>query len=79
MEIIQHTYDVYKSIREVLSQARVKAYSAINFTMVEACREIGHRIDKAVGDRAEYDKGLLKYLAQQLTTEFVKGFTCAVI
>jgi predicted nuclease of restriction endonuclease-like (RecB) superfamily len=42
--------------------------------MVEAYWEIGRQIEDAVGDRAEYGKGLLKYLSKQLTEEFGKGF-----
>jgi predicted nuclease of restriction endonuclease-like (RecB) superfamily len=66
---------IYKSIRDTLAQARAKVYAAINFAMVEAYWEIGRQLDEAVGDRAEYGKGLLKYLAQQLTDEFGRGFT----
>jgi hypothetical protein len=42
--------------------------------MVEAYWDIGRQIDEAVGERAEYGKGLLRYLAEQLTVEFGKGF-----
>jgi predicted nuclease of restriction endonuclease-like (RecB) superfamily len=66
--------NVYKGIRDTLAQARAKAYTAINFAMVEAYWEIGRQIENAVGERAEYGKGLLKYLAEQLTEEFGKGF-----
>jgi predicted nuclease of restriction endonuclease-like (RecB) superfamily len=66
--------NVYKSIRDTLAQARSKVYAAINFAMVEAYWEIGRQIEDAVGDRAEYGKGLLKYLSKQLTAEFGKGF-----
>ena len=66
---------VYHSIRDTLSKARAKVYTAINSTMVEAYWEIGRQIDEAVGERAEYGKGLLRYLAGQLTSEFGKGFT----
>ncbi len=66
---------VYHSIRDTLAKARAKVYTAINSTMVEAYWEIGRQIDEAVGERAEYGKGLLRYLAGQLTSEFGKGFT----
>jgi predicted nuclease of restriction endonuclease-like (RecB) superfamily len=66
--------NLYKGIRDTLAQARSKAYTAINFAMVEAYWEIGRQIDDAVGNRAEYGKGLLKYLSEQLTEEFGKGF-----
>jgi predicted nuclease of restriction endonuclease-like (RecB) superfamily len=65
---------VYQGIRNTLEKARSKAYSAVNFAMVEAYWDIGGQIDQAIGDRAEYGKGLLRYLAQQLTVEFGKGF-----
>jgi predicted nuclease of restriction endonuclease-like (RecB) superfamily len=67
--------NIYQGIRDTLAQARMKAYTAINFAMVEAYWEIGRQIEEAVGDRAEYGKGLLKYLANHLTVEFGKGFT----
>jgi predicted nuclease of restriction endonuclease-like (RecB) superfamily len=68
---------VYQSIRTVLTNARQKAYSAINFAMVEAYWEIGRQIMEAQGSdsRAEYGTGLIKYLAERLTREFGKGFT----
>ncbi|MCL1928986.1 MAG: DUF1016 N-terminal domain-containing protein, partial [Treponema sp.] len=66
--------EIYKSIRTVLDAARQKAYSAINFAMVEAYWEVGRQIEQAVGDRAEYGKGLLQYISIRLTEEFGKGF-----
>jgi hypothetical protein len=67
--------DVYNNIRAVLATARQKAYSAINSAMVEAYWEVGRQIEQAVGDRAEYGKGLLQYISQKLSAEFGKGFT----
>ena len=65
---------IYQSIRDTLAQARANAFKAINFAMVEAYWEIGRQIEHAVGERAEYGKGLLKFLAKGLTEEFGKGF-----
>ena len=65
---------IYKSIRDILAEARIRTFTAINFAMVEAYWEIGRQIEAAVGSRAEYGKGLLKYLAGQLMEEFGKGF-----
>jgi predicted nuclease of restriction endonuclease-like (RecB) superfamily len=65
---------VYLNIRTVLVAARQKVYSTINSAMVEAYWEIGRQIEEAVGDRAEYGKGLLKFLSTRLTKEFGKGF-----
>lgn len=67
--------NIYQGIRNTLAEARSKAYSAVNSAMVEAYWEIGRQIDEAVGERAEYGKGLLQFLAQHLTEEFGKGFT----
>jgi hypothetical protein len=66
---------VYQGIRQTLATARAKAYAAVNSAMVEAYWEIGRQIEEAVGGRAEYGKGLLRYLSEQLTKEFGKGFT----
>ncbi|NGM17515.1 DUF1016 family protein [Eggerthellaceae bacterium zg-893] len=61
-------------IREVLEQARKNVGRAINFEMVSAYWEIGRQINDAIGERADYGKQLLKYLSEQLTEEFGKGF-----
>ena len=66
---------IYRGIRDTLAQARAKACAAINFAMVEAYWDIGRQIDKAIGERAEYGKGLLQYVSERLTAEFGKGFT----
>jgi len=69
--------DTYGKVRETVLIAKNKVYTAVNFAMVEAYWEIGKEIAEAVGDRAEYGKQLLKYLSEQLTKEFGKGFTVA--
>ena len=68
-------YSVFESIRELLIDARTTVYKAVNFTMVQTYWEVGRQIDTTVGDRAEYGKGLLKFLSEKLTAEFGKGFT----
>lgn len=67
--------DIHQDIRDILSQARSKSYTAINTAMVEAYWEIGRQIDEAIGERAEYGRGLLTYLSKELTLEFGKGFS----
>jgi len=69
-------YQIYNQIREILATARVKAYSAVNFAMVEAYWLIGKKIVEAQAgnERAEYGAQLLKYLSEQLTRDFGKGF-----
>ena len=75
MQLVSFDSSIYQGIRDTLAAARTKVFTAINFAMVEAYWDIGGQIDEAVGERAEYGKGLLRYLAQQLTAEFGKGFT----
>lgn len=69
----------YKVIRNSVISAQGKIYTAVNSEMVQAYWEIGEQIYLACGenDRAEYGKGLLKYLSEKLTAEFGKGFTVA--
>jgi predicted nuclease of restriction endonuclease-like (RecB) superfamily len=67
---------IYGQIREILTTARAKAYSAVNFAMGEAYWQIGKQIveSQAGNERAEYGTQLLKYLSEQLTRDFGKGF-----
>lgn len=68
--------DIYQSIRSIIVDAQHKVYKAVNFNMVMAYWNIGKLIYEASGQqgRAEYGKELLKYLSNQLTGEFGKGF-----
>lgn len=76
-EIITKPEESYRIIRESLLNAQTKLYAAVNSAMVQAYWEIGQEIHKACeeNDRAGYGKKLLKYLSEQLTKEFGKGFT----
>jgi predicted nuclease of restriction endonuclease-like (RecB) superfamily len=67
---------IYSQIKEILSDARRKAYSAVNFAMVEAYWHIGKQIVETQdnNERAEYGTSLLKYLSERLTVDFGKGF-----
>jgi len=66
---------VYQNIRTALVAARQKVYTAINTAMVQAYWDIGRQIMEAQKcQRAEYGKGLIKYLVERLTAEFGKGF-----
>lgn len=66
----------YTQIRDILTAARNKVYSAANFAMVEAYWHIGKSIvEKQGGEtRAEYGTKLLSELSEQLTADFGKGF-----
>jgi len=74
-QLLPDNENVYNAIRNTLAEARSKTITAINFAMVQAYWDIGRQIDEEIGERAEYGQGLLRYLAQQLTSEFGKGFT----
>lgn len=67
---------LFERIRSILTSARQRAYSAVNFAMVESYWLIGQTIvehEQQGEPRAGYGKGLLKELASKLTTEFGKG------
>jgi predicted nuclease of restriction endonuclease-like (RecB) superfamily len=67
----------YQQIREVLTQARSRAYTAVNTAMVQAYWNIGRIIveEEQHGEqRAEYGKRLIDDLSGRLTLEFGKGF-----
>jgi hypothetical protein len=66
--------EVYEAVRGTLAEARNKVAAAVNSAMVMAYWEIGRQISEAVGERAEYGKGLIKYLSERLASEFGKGF-----
>ena len=67
-------------IKEILTQARLKSYAAINIAMVESYWLIGKRIveqEQNGEGRANYGEGLIKELSKALTTDFGKGFSVA--
>lgn len=66
----------YEHVSDVLDAARRRAYTAVNFAMVEAYWEIGRSIVEQQGgeERAEYGEALLRELSRRLTKDFGKGF-----
>ena len=65
-------------IKEILSNARQRAYTAVNSAMVEAYWNIGKRIVKEEqkgSERAEYGKEIIKNLSIELSNEFGRGFS----
>ena len=73
----QNMERLYANVRSILALARQRAYTAINFAMVESYWQIGQQIvenELQGASRAEYGKGVLKELAERLTAEFGKGF-----
>ena len=75
----ENTSETYSRIRNSVITAQSRIYNAVNSAMVQAYWEIGEQIYIACGEneRAEYGKGLLRYLSEKLTAEFGKGFTVA--
>lgn len=68
----------FNDIRQIIEQARQKAYSAVNFAMVEAYWHIGKRIveeEQKGKTRAEYGEYLVLNLSAMLTKEFGAGFS----
>lgn len=67
----------YSQIREIIQEARTKAYRAVNFIMVEAYWNVGRLIveqEQQGRRRAEYRDYLIIELAKRLQAEFGKGF-----
>jgi predicted nuclease of restriction endonuclease-like (RecB) superfamily len=68
---------LYTDIRQILLQAREKAYQAVNAEMVQAYWQIGRMIvehEQQGRQRAEYGAYLIQTLSQRLTQDFGKGF-----
>jgi hypothetical protein len=73
--IIHETF--VTDILTILTAARQKAYSAVNFAMVDAYWRIGKRIieeEQQGKGRADYGTYLIKKLAQRLSGQLGKGF-----
>lgn len=74
-ELINNSF--YENIKNTLIEARQKAYSSINFYMVEAYWNIGKLIveEQKGEEKAEYGDFIIKNLSKELTKDFGKGFT----
>lgn len=75
MDLINSGYLL--EIKQILANARQKAYTAVNSAMVEAYWKIGERIvleEQNGADRAAYGKEIIKNLSLELTNEFGSGF-----
>lgn len=67
-------------IKQILAQARQKAYTAVNSAMVEAYWKVGERIvlqEQGGESRAAYGEQILKELSIALTAELGRGFSYA--
>lgn len=76
--IAPNSAEFINDIKKIVTQARHKAYAAINSAMVEAYWQMGKRIveqEQEGRQRADYGTRLLKTLSEELTREFGKGFS----
>jgi len=65
-------------IKQILREARNKAYTAVNYAMVEAYWLIGKRIVEEIQQgehRANYGDQVIKNISKALTAEFGRGFS----
>ena len=71
----------YKQVSSILNAARDKAYTAVNFAMVEAYWEIGKSIVDEQGgeERAAYGEALIAGLSTSITRDYAKGLGFANI
>jgi predicted nuclease of restriction endonuclease-like (RecB) superfamily len=75
---IQQSSNFIAQIKEIIFAARQKAYTAVNFAMVEAYWLMGKRIveeEQQGNERAAYGEEIIKTLSVELTKEFGKGFS----
>ena len=72
--------EILQRVVDLLQQARQQVLRTVNSTMVLTYFEIGRIIveeEQKGKERADYGKQLLKGLAEQLISEFGKGFSVA--
>jgi predicted nuclease of restriction endonuclease-like (RecB) superfamily len=70
--------DYIFEIRQILTQARQKAYTAVNTSMIEAYWLVGKRIieeEQNGSERAAYGKEIIKKLSLELTQSLGKGYS----
>jgi hypothetical protein len=78
MSVLKSEQKYIIEIKQILSDARKKAYSAVNTVMVEAYWRIGERIvleEQQGKERAEYGKEIIKKISDELLNDFGKGFS----
>ncbi|MDR0940635.1 MAG: PDDEXK nuclease domain-containing protein, partial [Bacteroidales bacterium] len=65
-------------LKQIVQEARQKAYAAVNFAQVEANWLIGQQIveqEQQGKKRADYGKQIIKLASEELTKEFGNGFS----
>jgi hypothetical protein len=77
MELSKQNEIFVSNVKEILENARQKAYAAVNSAMVEAYWLVGKHIveeEQNGEERAAYGSHLLKILSAELSKSFGKGF-----
>lgn len=77
MSQVEKSDRLFREITELVTQARQKAYRTSNAILLQMYWQVGKLIvenEQQGNIKADYGKGVLKNLAQQLTLEFGKGF-----
>ena len=73
----QKMKDLVSEIRSIIESARTNAVRSVDFCRVQMYWQIGRRIveeEQGGSARAEYGKGLIKTLAQEIEPEYGSGF-----
>ena len=77
MSLISASTPLLADVRQLIDSARQRVASTVNAELTQLYWQIGSRVNAELlkGQRAEYGKQVVVELAQQLTTEFGKGWS----
>ena len=77
MSLISASTPLLADVRQLIDSARQRVASTVNAELTQLYWQIGSRVNAELlkGQRAEYGKQVVAELAQQLTTEFGKGWS----
>ena len=77
MSLISASTPLLADVRQLIDSARQRVASTVNVELTQLYWQIGSRVSAELlkGQRAEYGKQVVAELAQQLTTEFGKGWS----
>ena len=77
MSLISASTPLLADVRQLIDYARQRVASTVNAELTQLYWQIGSRVNAELlkGQRAEYGKQVVVELAQQLTTEFGKGWS----
>jgi hypothetical protein len=76
-KLTQNIDKLYQRVKEIIYNAKNKAYQTINLEMVQAYWNVGREIaeeEQRGKSRADYGKHLIEEISNRLTKEYGKGF-----